>query len=248
MIVNRMTQALKRQDWAVVGIEFVLVVVGVLLAFQINEYSNGRAASNEREAATERLLAEAEESVAYLRQQVSMQQSLVDELNFALGRLQQGQWRPSEEPRMTDVLSGVTRGLPMSPPSSVYEDLVASGGFGRIGDAEMRSAMAKYRATLDFARQVREKLSKDMDRLEDHAAFHYAFSLQGEQRARLEVDFAALREDRLLQEKLAILADKQRIFLLLRKNAFNDATRMCVEVGRFVGRRCNLNLPPPASN
>jgi len=245
MIVKRLTQALQRQDWAVVSIEFVLVVVGVLLAFQINEYANGREAASERNAATVRLLREAEESVAYLRQTVESQQRLVANLNFALARVQVGQWEAAEEARMTIGLSRAKNAAPLVPPSSVYDDLVASGALGRIGNAQLRSEIAKYRATLAFSREVRQSLREDMPNLEDFTALRYRFSLDGRQRTRLVVDYPALREDRLLQEKLALLADDQRVFLRHRQQALNGAARMCVELGRFVGRNCNLSLPAP---
>lgn len=245
MIVKRMTQALKRQDWAVVSIEFVLVVLGVLLAFQINEYANGREAANEREAATERLLREAEESVAYLRQAVVNQQQLVADLNFALARVQVGQWEAAEEPRMTIGLSRAKNAPPLVPPSSVYDDLVASGALGKIGNAQLRSDIAKYRATLGFSREVRQGLREDMPDLEDFTALRYDFDFDGRERTRLVVDYPALREDRLLQEKLALLADDQRVFLRHRQQALKGAARMCVKIGQFVGQKCNLALPPP---
>lgn len=245
MIVKRLTQALKRQDWAVVSIEFVLVVAGVLLAFQINEWSNGRAAANDREAATDRLLVEAEETVAYMRQTVIFQETLVDDLNFALLKIQVGQWRLQDEKRMSAGFFRARTSPPLSPPSSVYDDLVASGAFGKIGNAELRSTIANYRSALTFSGAVREKLTRDMPRLEEHGSFRYVFTPEGRRRLRLDVDFQALRRDGLLLEKLAMLADDQRIFLLNRRRVLTDAKGMCVRLGRYVGRACNLDLPLP---
>jgi len=246
MIVKRITEAFRRQDWAVVSIEFALVVVGVLLAFQINEYANGRQAAKEREAAADRLLGESEESVAYLRQAMVTQRLLVADLNFALTRIQAGRWLPSEEPRMTSGLSRAKRAPPLAPPSSVYDDLVASGVFGKVGNANLRSGIAKYRATLGFSEEVRATLTQNMPSLEDYPALRYSFSLHGRERTKLEVDYPTLLSDRLLQEKLALLADDQRVFLRHRQRAFKDAARMCVELGLLVKKGCNLNLPPPS--
>ena len=39
MILRRVASALKRQDWVVVLIEFVLVIAGVLIALQINNWN-----------------------------------------------------------------------------------------------------------------------------------------------------------------------------------------------------------------
>jgi hypothetical protein len=245
MIVKRLTQALKRQDWALVGIEFVLVVVGVLLAFQINEWASEREARNERNAATERLLEEAEQNVAYVRLGMSLQQKSIDELGYALGQVQAGQWRTADQQRMVSGLQAVTMVLPLAPPSAVYDDLLASGVFGKIGDVRLRSAIARYRATLKFHDDVVGYFRATMPTLEDHAALHYRFNPGGRRRVRLDVDFQALANDQLLQEKLALLADGQRVRLLITKRALKGASEMCVELGRFVGRACNLNRPPP---
>lgn len=245
LIFERTAAAIRRQDWFAVAIEFTLVVASVLLAFQITEWANDRDAHKERAAATERLLGEAEQNVAFMRLGVSTQQLWVDDLNFALSQVQRGRWQPADEKRMTMGLSRATFAVPSSPPSAVYQDLVSSGSIGRIGDAQMRSAIAKYRATLDFVARVIDYMQGSMPDLEDHAAFRYAFDPDGRRRARLDVDYQALRGDQSLQEKLAILADKQRVLLLFMQRGLKHAERMCAEIGRVADRPCNQHLPPP---
>ena len=245
MIVKRFTGALRRQDWTAVAIEFLLVVLGILIAFQINEWSTERQLRSERDAASERLLAEAEQNVAYIRIGVTLQKQSIEELSYALGQVQAGRWRTADQQRMVRGLQAVRSALPLSPPTAVYDDLIASGVFGKIDDVRLRSAIAKYRATLKFHSEVVSHARAMMPALEDHAALHYIFTAKGRQRVRLDVDFDALSKDQLLQEKLALLADGQRVRLLITQRALKGASVMCVELGRFVGRRCNLDLPPP---
>ena len=245
MIVKRMMASLKRQDWAMVAIEFALVVIGVLFAFQITEWANEREAAQERAAASERLLLEAEQTVAYVRLGLSAQKESTADLNYALDQMQRGTWPTADKDRMVRGLTTATVALPLAPPSAVYDDLIASGGFGKFGDAQLRSVIAKYRATLDFHAVVIANFLQIHPKLEEHEAFHYAFAPTGWQRVRLEVDFPALARDGLLQEKLAQLADSQRVRMLITERALKGATRMCLELGRYVGRPCNLNLPPP---
>lgn len=245
MIVKRFTGALRRQDWTAVAIEFLLVVLGILIAFQINEWSTDRQARSEREAASVRLLEEAEQNVAYIRLGLGLQTDSIEKLSYALGEVQAGRWRTADQQRMVIGLQSVTAALPLAPPSAVYDDLIASGIFGKFGNVRLRSAIAKYRATLKFHDEIISDMRTATPALEDHAAFDYVFSPTGRQRVRLTVDFDALARDQLLQEKLAILADGQRVRLLITKRALKGASEMCVELGRFVGRACNLNRPPP---
>ena len=105
MIVKRVAEALRRQDWAAVAIEFLLILMGILLAFQINEWASEREARAQRAAATERLLGEAEETVAYFRAGVRSQGALIGDLDYALGNIQRGTWRDADQARMTRGLA-----------------------------------------------------------------------------------------------------------------------------------------------
>lgn len=245
MIAKRVVQALRRQDWTMVAIEFVLVVVGVLLAFQINDASIRRSADVARYEATERLLLEAEESVAYLRLAVSNQTRLVTRLNDVLARLERRRWLPADEASMSAALQGARSALPLAPPSSAYDDLVSSGGLSQLDDTRLRSAIGKYRATLVFEEQMRQQLRDDLPRYTDHPAYRALFTPHGERRVRLTVNFGTLVGDEAELGRLAYLAEQQRIMLVLRARALKHAQRMCVELGRYVDRRCDLRLPPP---
>ncbi|WP_425411076.1 hypothetical protein [Hyphococcus sp.] len=55
MILRRIASALKRQDWATVLIEFVLVILGVLIALQVNNWNEERQARSEERRILERL-------------------------------------------------------------------------------------------------------------------------------------------------------------------------------------------------
>ena len=40
MILSRITQALRDQNWLAVGIEFVIVILGVVIGFQISNWNH----------------------------------------------------------------------------------------------------------------------------------------------------------------------------------------------------------------
>lgn len=245
MIVKHVTAALRRQDWAAVLIEFVLVVLGVLFAFQINEWATEREARAEREAATDRLLVETENAVAYLRAGVVAQERLIRDLDYALTNIQRGTWRSANHERMTLGLQRMINAATPAPPSSVYDDLVASGTLGKIGDAKLRAAIADYRATLQFNGRYVDYFRQRMPDFEESDSLRYVFAPSDRRRLRLEADFAGLAQDEALQEKLALVADGHLQLLLTRKRTLETAKQSCIEIGRVAGRACNLNRPIP---
>lgn len=240
MIVRRVMDALKRQDWAAVAIEFILVVLGVLLGFQINEWASERQARSERQAATARLLDEAESDVSYLRYEVEQHRQVVGDLSFALGRLQNGTWRKSEEPRM---LSGLTSSVYLdspSPPSSVYDDIVAAGMLGEIGDPQLRSSISAYRAKLNLLSRLVDYIRLTAPKLDREESVHYAYDARGPRPARLVVDFPELSRDAKLQSSLAMLNDRQAFILRTWGETLQAAESMCRELGRGLKRSCDV--------
>lgn len=243
MIVRRVTNALRRQDWAAVAIEFLLILVGVLLAFQINEWASERHARAEREAATSRLLDEAEEDVAFLRYEVEDHQEQVRELSYALDRVQNGTWREVDE---AQIRSGLTSSVYLdvpSPPSSVYQDIVASGMLGRIGNPQVRSAISVYRAKLELLTTLIAYVRQIAPKLDREDSLRYVYDAGGPRPARLEVDFPALARDKKLQSSLALLNDRQWFILRSWKETAQAAESMCRELGRRLKRQCDLQRP-----
>ncbi len=70
MILDNLSRALKTQNWLAAGVEFVIVIAGVVIGFQINAWNESR---SDREAARlylERLLADMERSTCALQYNV----------------------------------------------------------------------------------------------------------------------------------------------------------------------------------
>lgn len=240
MIVRRVINALRRQDWTAVTIEFTLVVVGVLLAFQINEWASERHGRSEREAATARLLDEAEDDVVYFRGEVEQHRQVVGDLSYALGQVQNGTWRTADEARMRSGLTGSVYLDSPSPPSSVYEDIVASGMLGEIGDPELRSAISVYRAKLNLLSRLVDYIRQTAPKLDREDSVHYVYDPKGARPARLYVDFGGLAGDVKLQSSLALLNDRQAFILATWMQTFQAAESMCRELGRRLKRPCDL--------
>ena len=72
MILRRISSALKRQDWATVFIEFVLVIAGVLIALQVNNWNETRGDRELERDILERLHTEiTEREIAHTRDALS---------------------------------------------------------------------------------------------------------------------------------------------------------------------------------
>jgi hypothetical protein len=239
MIHHRIIRSLQRQDWTMVSIEFVLVVLGVLLGFQINGWGTEREQARARTEATARLLEEAEEDVSYLQEAVDQQKQRSTSLNFVLERIAAGQLAKSEEERFAMGLYGLEGLPPLAPPSSVYDDIVSSGTLSGIGDAELRRQIAAYRASLAFEDRMQRQAQESVTSSIHFPAItvEYEPSTSGNQ-TRLGFDFKGILADPALRKELVRTGQIQRFQVYHRQNVLNDAVKMCDALGRAVGQPC----------
>jgi len=141
MILNRFANALKSQDWATVFIEFVLVVLGVIVALEVDRYSE-----RQRERANE---------IAYLtaleddvRLDINDIQSLIDGYSqveaFAVGAMGtlKDQGCPDHEcwSRLVELLHA-SQWLDASLNSSTYEEMKR---LGLPTDTSLKDKLERY--------------------------------------------------------------------------------------------------------
>ncbi|MAK62760.1 MAG: hypothetical protein CMK09_17460 [Ponticaulis sp.] len=62
MILRRIAQSIRKQDWFTVVIETLIVVFGVFIGLQVNNWNEARALSHEEREIVLRLLDEANET------------------------------------------------------------------------------------------------------------------------------------------------------------------------------------------
>ena len=154
MILTRISKAVREQNWFAVAIEFVIVIAGVVIGFQI-------AGAGERQA-----------SLAYERDLMQrMHQQIV---NIEQGRDYQHEWLAARRDRMVairpalfDLESREALSAPeclalmdshhfAPPPDSLpaLDELVASGRMEEIRNEEIRAAGSDFLQKRELARQL----------------------------------------------------------------------------------------------
>lgn len=243
MILKRMTASLKRQDWTMVLIEFVLVVVGVLLGFQINEWGNARASTQAHRESTLRLLDEAEGTIAYLKSAIAYEEGIADGLTLQLKAIADPQLRAAAS--RDDQLFNRARGIvPLAPPTSAFDDIVSAGNLTAIGTPAMREAISKFHATLSFEERMRQQLHPAVREVEDIDAVQVRVDPAG--KFHWSLDYSAIAGNERDRRVLAHATQNHQLATTFRKRALRDATAMCVALAEVAGRTCNRDRPPPS--
>jgi len=140
MILARITTALKDQNWLAVAIEFVIVILGVVIGFQVTGWNAARQNAQLEHAYLERLADE----LAVVR----------DNLYDTLGDLDQA--RDSAERFLVALETGdtgtmqanavgltlITRVSQVQVQTAAMHELISSGRLGLIRDEDLRAALA----------------------------------------------------------------------------------------------------------
>lgn len=144
MILSRLSRAVREQNWFAVVLEFVIVVAGVLLAFQISQFAQAR---SERGYALDTLARAEIEIEAAMRVRGLVRESLnrsLDELAAArpiiMGGVETNALTPAQCAAVADS-GGIG-----TPPDSVpaIDEFMRSGALASITDADMRLAAMNF--------------------------------------------------------------------------------------------------------
>lgn len=150
MILARLTRAIRDQNWLAVAIEFIIVMLGVVIGFQVTQWANDRALDQRREAALDRLHGEAEQVVAYHQSLLDVHERLNALRTEAIERLIANDWADANRADMAQGLNSVGILPAAFPPRTVYDELINAGEFASIGSPELRTAISAYYAQLTF--------------------------------------------------------------------------------------------------
>ncbi len=156
MLLRRVIEHVKAQNWTAVGLDFVIVVMGVYLGIQVNNWDQSRSDRDVEVTYLELLQSDLRSTIKDVNEQIAFEQIQVEQANAA-GRLI-GQ-PPSEIRRrklgMILGLLGARRTLKIDSPT--FLDLQSSGKLGLIADPDLRNDVVAYFFRIDRWESVIEK-------------------------------------------------------------------------------------------
>lgn len=143
------------REWALLFMETLGVLAGILIAFELQEWASRRNEAARHSQLMERLFEESERDVADLRYaRDRMRRSLKTETDFAAA-LSNGKCPP--QPLWTAV-STVNFYPAFEAPRDVYQELMGAGGLSSITDPVTRKEIANFNSKFEWS-QVRMTIS-----------------------------------------------------------------------------------------
>lgn len=163
MVLRRFREHVAKHNWFSVAIDVLIVVLGVFLGMQANNWNEGRLDRQRGEQYRRRLVDDLRANEEDFRQRIVYYGQVHDAAYAALQDLR----RPkSADPVgfLLDAFKG-TNILPRSTQRATYQEIVSAGAMGLLGDESIRRRIMTYYATLDMTDRLTATLPPYRDRL-----------------------------------------------------------------------------------
>jgi len=250
IIFRRAGEALRRvedREWTLLALETLGVLAGILIAFELQQWGARRDQAAKHHELMERLFEETQTDVSVLRDmRNTLRPMLQREQDFAV------KLAKSECPTASEFQAVTTYTMlpAVTPPTSVYQELMGAGGLSSIERKDVREHLAQFHGDLDWVqkqidyfRAARTVLLSDSDpRVTTH------FDPTADDPEISTFDGEALCRDHGFKNQVAKATRAHTVFMSFIQSPLEDAISVCVRLGDSLGHRCVPEFGGPLTN
>lgn len=222
MLLRKIATAFRKQDWATVAVEFVIVVAGIFVGLQADSWNTARNDRIREQAILEQLHADFVSNAAAVIQYADRHEQMAAELGFALDVLTRGQISDEEVVRFRNAFVSMYQLPSISASMGGYDAVIASGDLALISDQELKNRLVNLSSELDSEISLMNYF-RDMNNINAELTRDVVLLVPNSDRSdvNLRVDFDVVKED---YRMLTVVAGQQRTHRI-----FSDARRHLAE-------------------
>ena len=144
--------------------EIILVVIGILIALQINNWNEARKDNNRAKAYINRISEDLERSIELSNRLLDRNQSILTAVTDSQRFIERGtELSPEEKEIMDYSLVWFSRTTYQLPDMLTYEEMKESGDLGLIKNTDLRLQLAEFYSYINQVKAVYEKLSRNIE-------------------------------------------------------------------------------------
>ncbi|MBI1237010.1 MAG: hypothetical protein GC188_10050 [Alphaproteobacteria bacterium] len=242
MILARLSRAVREQNWFAVVLEFVIVIAGVVIGFQITAGAERAAEAERRAIALDRLHAEVEDTVGLLARMTELYDIQNEARTEAIERLIAHDFDGMDEAKLTFGITSIMLFPAFSPQEGVYTEIVSSGMLSSLGDEAFRDALGAYQSEANFLKGQIDYLravAVAEGRLSSFDPFRIEYAPGTSREIRNVLDWGAASEDPDFMDRLIIGNNSMRAMADWWRDTLESALVLCAETSRLTGQSCD---------
>ena len=144
MILRRVIAHVKKQHWTAVFLDFVIVVAGILIAFQITQWNEGRAERKRAQEYLSHIRTDLRADMTELQGHRDFWEQVTEEGYAAIRYAETEDMRGATEWEILRSFLHASQSWQFTFVDSTYSELRSAGELGLIRDPELRNALADY--------------------------------------------------------------------------------------------------------
>ncbi|MBO6696638.1 MAG: hypothetical protein JJ931_14610 [Henriciella sp.] len=157
MLLRRITKHVKDQNWLAVGIDFVIVVIGVFVGLQVNTWNERQSTNHLSAEFSERLIADLREEAWNFQLMVEYYDDVLTHAYKALAILE-GEQEASDEALLISAYRA-TQYQEVYRRRATYDELTSTGTMSLIRDQELRTSAVRIYSVPIFANLTSEGMN-----------------------------------------------------------------------------------------
>jgi len=254
MILRRVREHVRTQNWTAVLLDFVIVVAGILIAFQITNWNEKRLQRDREALLVEALRADFRVIDDSLRHGVAYHERAIEGLRIIASALQSGVLNHDERVKFEDGLRYGYLDAASNTASGALLEILASGDLTLLQDPALRAALSDFESHREVAlaasSDIRGFVSQYMRSFTAHFDYDFARAHPNPgadpRRVRpisaiASYDFESMLEDRAFRESVFQLHELQTLWL----NWINRTLERVQDVRRLLGDQAVEGSGPP---
>lgn len=144
MILRRLFTAFRKQDWFTVVVETLIVVFGVFIGLQVNNWNEARAEHQRAEEYLARIRVDLVSDMAQLSRNQSFWQNVADEAQVAVRFAETGEMEGASDWQILLAFLNASQSWQFTFIDTTYSELRSAGELKLLPDNELRNALADY--------------------------------------------------------------------------------------------------------
>lgn len=178
MLLRRITKHVKDQNWIAVGIDFFIVVVGILIAFQITEWNEARSNSIEEQKLLRQLSMEFEQIEDGATDSLNFQRKAVFGLTTIAASLEAGQLDENDRVIFEHGLRYGYTLYTSSDRSTVLGEIISSGKSSLLQNKDLLRDLMRYNAYLDEFASYEDMIAEQQTAYLQDFTSQFAYDLE----------------------------------------------------------------------
>jgi len=159
MIIRRIADALRTQNWFTVIIEILIVVLGVFIGIQVANWNDERRARGEEQQYLARLQSDISSSIGANRGIIGFMSSQVENNSFVMASLKGCNLPEGQKDRFATALVNIGKIIPTQLSRSTIDELVSSGKFRYLSSEVLRKVITEHLETIAAEQSIMSALA-----------------------------------------------------------------------------------------